>query len=74
MPDLLIRNVDPAVVDRLKARARRHRRSLQAEARELLEQAAGSEDLHHLLDAWEQRLAGRSCTSSAEAIREDRER
>ncbi len=35
MPSLLIRNVDPALHARLKARAAEHRRSLEEEAREL---------------------------------------
>jgi plasmid stability protein len=47
---LLIRNVDEALRDQLKARARRHRRSLEEEARELLRaamarDAAGGETL-----------------------------
>jgi plasmid stability protein len=36
---LLIRNVDEALRDQLKLRARRHRRSLEEEARELLRAA-----------------------------------
>jgi antitoxin FitA len=36
MTSLLIRNVDPALHARLKARAAEHRRSLEEEARELL--------------------------------------
>jgi len=39
MASLLIRNVDDALRDQLKARARRHRRSLEEEARELLRTA-----------------------------------
>ena len=39
MASLLIRNVDEALRDQLKARARRHRRSLEEEARELLRAA-----------------------------------
>lgn len=50
MASLLIRNVDEALREQLKARARRHRRSLEEEARELLRaamarEAAGSEAL-----------------------------
>ncbi|MBV8936758.1 MAG: plasmid stability protein [Alphaproteobacteria bacterium] len=52
MPTLLIRNVDPALHARLKARAAAHRRSLEEEARTLLraglarqEVAAQAEDL-----------------------------
>ena len=39
MASLLIRNVDEALRDQLKARARRNRRSLEEEARELLRTA-----------------------------------
>lgn len=39
MASLLIRNVDAALRDQLKARARLHRRSLEEEARELLRTA-----------------------------------
>ncbi|MDT8278819.1 plasmid stability protein [Roseomonas mucosa] len=50
MASLLIRNVDEALREQLKARARRHRRSVEEEARELLRAAmardtAGSETL-----------------------------
>lgn len=40
MPDILIRNLDEQTVKRLKQRAKRNRRSLQNEAKLLLEQAA----------------------------------
>ena len=42
MPDILIRNLDEQTVKQLKERAKRHRRSLQNEAKLLLEQAAGT--------------------------------
>lgn len=74
MPDILIRNLDDATLARLKIRAKRHHRSLQAEAKLLLEQAAGSEDLQALLGAWQERLAGRQFSNSADLIQEDRDR
>jgi plasmid stability protein len=40
MASLLIRNLDDAVVVRLKARARRHNRSLQGEVKSILESEA----------------------------------
>jgi plasmid stability protein len=40
LPEVLVRNLDKAVVDRLKARARGNGRSLQAELKLILEQAA----------------------------------
>jgi antitoxin FitA len=39
MSQLIVRNVAPAIVDALKARAVRHRRSAEAEHRELLREA-----------------------------------
>jgi plasmid stability protein len=74
MPDILIRGMDSAAVTRLKRRAKRYGRSLQSEARLLLEQAAGSEDVRALLDTWEQRFAGRQFQDSTDLVREDRAR
>ena len=76
MAQILVRNVDPKVVERLKARARQHGRSLQSEAKILLERAAGidPEEIAALLDGWRKRLAGRRFASSAKLIREDRNR
>jgi antitoxin FitA len=39
MAQLIVRNVDPEVVDRLKLRAAQHGRSMEAEHREILRQA-----------------------------------
>lgn len=39
MPSLNIRNVDDAIVSRLKTRAARHHRSLQGELKTILEEA-----------------------------------
>lgn len=40
MANLTIRNLDDAVVDQLKARAKRHNRSLEGEVRQILTDAA----------------------------------
>jgi predicted HicB family RNase H-like nuclease len=40
MPQLLVRDLDPETVERLKLRARRHGRSLQGEVEAILEAAA----------------------------------
>jgi len=40
MPQILVRNVDKSTVDALKLRASRHRTSLQAEVKGILEQAS----------------------------------
>ena len=76
MTDMLIRGLDERTLERLKARAQRHGRSLQAEAKLLLEQAAGAdrEQVAAMLDRWKQRFAGRQFDDSADLIREDRER
>ena len=76
MADILVRGLDARAVKRLKARAKRHGRSLQSEARLLLERAAGagSEDIAAMLDGWRRHFAGRRFGSSARLIREDRKR
>jgi len=40
MPDVLVRGVDPGVLEALKGRAKQHGRSLQLELKLILEQAA----------------------------------
>ncbi len=78
MSDILIRGVDTKTLKLLKARAKRNGRSLQGEARLILEQAAG----HSLAEAlaaagqWRKKLAdqGRQFTDSAGLIGEDRQR
>ena len=76
MPDILIRGLDTKTLDRLKARARHSGRSLQSEARRLLEQAAGisGEAVENMFDKWSQRFAGRRMARSSTLIREDRRR
>ncbi|MDH3594851.1 MAG: plasmid stabilization protein [Rhodospirillales bacterium] len=44
MANLTIRNLDDAVVDRLKVRAKAHNRSLEAEVRTILEATARTAD------------------------------
>ena len=76
MPDILIRGLDERTLKRLKARAKRHGRSLQSEARLLLEQAAGADpgEIAAMLDGWKRRFRGRKLSSSVALIREDRNR
>jgi plasmid stability protein len=76
MPQLLVRDLDPAVVERLKQRARRHGRSLQGEVKAILEAAAplSLEEARRVASEWRQRLAGKKMTDSAELLREDRDR
>jgi len=78
MAQLLIRDISPEVVDNLKERARRNRRSLQAEARLILEQAVDRgkaiERMAAVAAEMRQRLAGRPQTDSVKLIRKARER
>jgi plasmid stability protein len=76
MAQVLIRDLDPRIVARLKARARGHRRSLQAELKEILEQAAeaGPRDRRAVMRDVQKLFAGRAFADSTDSIREDRER
>jgi plasmid stability protein len=77
MAQLLVRDLDPEVVERLKQRAKRHNRSLQGEAKFILEEAAvgmSMEEAREVALSWQKRLSGREYSDSAEMIREDRER
>lgn len=76
MAHVLVRDLDAKTVERLKARAKRHRRSLQAEVKSVLEQAAtaGATDGWALAERIRRRLEGRSHSDSAEFIAEDRRR
>ena len=75
MPNLLIRDLDPRVLARLKTHAEKNGRSLSAEAKHILEQ--------HVPFSWEasiaelerirQPLGSRRLSSSAPIIREERE-
>ena len=61
MPDILIRGLDAQVLKRLKARAKQNGRSLQGEARLLLERAAGfsGDQIAAMFDGWKQRFTDR---------------
>jgi len=77
MAQVLVRDLDADVVERLKDRARRHDRSLQKEAKAILEDAASRytmEEAREAANRVRRRLAGRTFSDSAELIREDRER
>ncbi len=79
MTDILIRNVSDEVLQALKQRAARHRRSLQQELLSILDSAARGPVLETPADvakAIRSRLAqsGRSFGDSTPLIREDRER
>jgi plasmid stability protein len=77
MAGVLVRDLDPAVVERLKARAQQHGRSLQKELKAILEEAAAGPSWTEAradIERVRQRFAGRSFSDSTELVREDRER
>ena len=78
MPDILVRDIDPEKLERLKARAKRNGRSLQSEAKLLIEEAAEertNEEVLTLLETWKKQFSGRKYSvSSVDLIREDRDR
>ena len=77
MAQVLVRDLDADVVERLKDRASRHGRSLQKETKAILEEASrryGMEEARRVAEEWHERLAGRTFSDSAELIREDRDR
>jgi plasmid stability protein len=77
MPDLLVRDVDAATVAHLKERAQSNGRSLGAELRVILEQAAKQVAMttaRALAEQMTRNLEGRTHTDSAELLREDRGR
>jgi len=76
MPHLLIRELDPAVIKRLKLRARRHRRSLQAELKDVLEQASATSpaDAIARIERVRAMFRRRRFSDSAVLIRRDRAR
>jgi hypothetical protein len=76
MPDILIRGLEPETIRQLKARAKRHGKSLQSEVKLLVEQAtgAGAQHIAAMFDRWQRRFAGQKFSSSVRLIREDRKR
>jgi plasmid stability protein len=74
MSSILVRGLAAKTIQRLKDRAKRNGRSLQGEAKLLLEQSAGSEQVAAMLERWKERFGKRRFRSSAAMIREDRRR
>ena len=76
MAQVLIRDLETEVVDRLKERAKMRGRSLEAELRQILQEAAGGSRASRTLAVEEiqKMFAGRTFSDSTELLREDRER
>ena len=76
MAQVLVRDLDPEVLERLKSRARLHGRSLQGELKVILEAAAvfSMSEAREVSERWRQRLAGQMTSDSSDLLREDRDR
>jgi plasmid stability protein len=75
MSQVLVRDIDPQVLERLKRRAASRGRSLQGELKAILEQAAAPhEDALALAARIRRKLAGRNHSDSAELVARDRDR
>ena len=77
MAQVLVRQLNDKVVDRLKKRAKEHGRSLQSEMKTILEDAVPDyERAWKRIDSFRLRLkrSSRKFTNSADLIREDRDR
>ncbi len=76
MAQLLVRDLDPAVVARLKDKARQNHRSLQGEVKAILEEAAQRatrEEALAMIDKWQRKWGDRVFSDSTQMIREDRD-
>lgn len=76
MSQILVRDVAEDTLERLKARARWHGRSLQGEVKSILIEATGFSvpEARQVSHRWAKRLAGHAFSDSATLIREDRDR
>ena len=78
MKQILVRDLDEKIVDRLKSQAKRHGRSLQGEVKVILIGAVdfSLREARAISERWQKRLAvaGHAFSDSARLIREDRDR
>ncbi|HEY0139682.1 MAG TPA: TraY domain-containing protein [Thermoanaerobaculia bacterium] len=76
MPDVLIRNLDDQTMQKLRHRAERNGRSLQAELQSILERAATIDVIEGraLAAKIRKELTGRKHSDSAELVADDRRR
>ena len=74
MGQVLVRNLFTEVVQKLKSRAEQHRRSLQEELKDILEQAArqNAKDVQAKVNQVRKLFAGRKFSDSSDLIRQDR--
>ncbi|MFQ5430921.1 MAG: Arc family DNA-binding protein [Nitrospinota bacterium] len=79
MAQILVRNLNKNIVERLKRRAKQDGRSLQSEVKTILEQAANEpkldmESARKLCEQIQRKFKGRKFPDTVKLIREDRDR
>jgi plasmid stability protein len=76
MAQILVRGLPDDVMERLKARAQFHGRSVEGEVRTILESASGfsMEQAREVAAKWQAHFAGRKFTDSCDLLAEDRGR
>jgi plasmid stability protein len=77
MPQVLVRDIETDVLEKLKRRAQKNHRSLEAELRVVFEQAVAEPEAGNVEAAMarvQEMFAGRRFSDSAELLREDRDR
>jgi len=75
MAQLLIRNIAPEIVRRLKQRAKQHHRSLEGELKHILETAIFTmtiEEMKKLSQKWRKHLKSGSFSDSTSLLHKDR--
>ena len=79
MSQILVRNLDPDVVEQLKQRAERNHRSLEAEVRAILENLTVNDERRRRIDEFVRvadtirARSGPQRTNSVDLVREDRD-
>lgn len=77
MAQLLVRDIEPETINRLKSRAKQHNRSLQGEAKLILEEAAQKmtmEEFRARAKKIRESFGDKKFSDSTRLIREDRDR
>lgn len=78
MSQILVRGLEAQTIERLKERAKRHKRSLQGEVKMIIEEAVPAkmsmEEAREAAQKIRKSFGSRVFSDSAELIREDRER
>ncbi|MBZ0169949.1 hypothetical protein MELA_01007 [Candidatus Methylomirabilis lanthanidiphila] len=76
MPQLSVRNLNEETIKRLKALAKQHGRSLQGQAKIVLEEAAmlPANEISAIVEKWQRQFAGKRFSDSTRILREDRQR